>query len=206
MILMITLQLIMVQDNKWKYNKNAWNNFIDNSINTTVLPENKLEELPSILSDIFPLLSNIILNYDCRQEEVSYNIPFEIEDKIKHNNIEKYKTYLEDYWSYILPIEEYLDLLDENIPWRKNHFLSKIKRIYLDILYELNTKKEDRILFIKKVTGDLIIDKVIETIYKKYLNSPNRSNKYTEEDIEVSIIVTVCKSFVECKILENPNI
>jgi len=49
------------------------------------------------LADIFPVLSNIILDYDGIQEEEIYNIPFKIEDKIKHNNIEKYKTYLEDY-------------------------------------------------------------------------------------------------------------
>jgi len=196
----------MEQDNRWSSNKIAWENFTDNSKNTYILPENKIEILPSILADIFPVLSNIILDYDGIQEEEIYNIPFKIEDKIKHNNIEKYKTYLEDYWSYILPVEEYLNLLDIDTPWRKNNFLKKIRRIYLDILYELNTKREEKIIFIQKVTGDFIIDKVIERLLNTYSNSPNRSKKHSTEDIEISIIVIICKSFIECKILENPNI
>ena len=108
----------MSQDNKWNWNRNAWNNYLENC--NVILPEEKVEQLPSILWIVFNDISNVILSYDVSWSSEEYIIPFEIEDKIDYNNVKKYKVILEEYGTYLTPVETYLNWMDENTPWRKN--------------------------------------------------------------------------------------
>ena len=158
------------------------------------------------MADIFPQVSNIILEYQDWREEESYQISFEIEKKISYNEVYKYKTILEEYWSYIIPVDAYLNLLDTNTPWVRLSFLKNIRKVYLDVLFELNTENEEKISFIKRVKWDSIIEGVLSKIYNAYILSPNRSTTHSKEDIQLAIIVIICKAFIECKILENPNL
>jgi|SaaInlV_120m_DNA_4_1040238.scaffolds.fasta_scaffold03719_4 hypothetical protein len=196
----------MTQDNRWDNNKNALNDFTDNSVNTYIIPAEKIKDISSILADIFPQVSNIILEYQDWREEESYQISFEIEKKISYNEVYKYKTILEEYWSYIIPVDAYLNLLDTNTPWVRLSFLKNIRKVYLDVLFELNTENEEKISFIKRVKWDSIIEGVLSKIYNAYILSPNRSTTHSKEDIQLAIIVIICKAFIECKILENPNL
>lgn len=193
----------MNQDNKWNWNRNAWTNYLENC--NIILPEEKVEQLPSILWIVFNDISNIILNYDVSWSLIEYNIPFEIENKIDYNNVKKYKVILEEYGTYLTPVETYLNWMDENTPWRKNKLLKKIRLLYLDILFNLNKGWISNIDFIKKDNNsDLIIDEIKSLIFSKY-NTFNNNNTISQEDLEISIIVILCKAFTECKILENPN-
>ena len=53
----------------------------------------------------------------------------------------------------------------------------------------------------KSISGDTY--EVINPATEEVIGKASKANK---EDIQLAIIVIICKAFIECKILENPNL
>lgn len=195
----------MAQQDIWgKQNRVAgWDYHEENHFH---LSDDSIQEIPSLLNDLFPPLSEVILDYQSKNPDEQYNITYDITLKIEHNLIVKYKEILEEYGNYMSPVQLFLDTLDTNSPWNRLLFLKHINGMYRDLIFDEKEEDEEKIDFIKRKKWDYVIDKIRDLIYNDYINSPLKSKTHTKEQIQLAIVVVLCKSFVDCKILENPNL
>ncbi len=180
------------------------------SITNLVVDEKYLQEIlimanhPSILNKVVLELFNNIndRNFDV---DISLTEHPDVENKILHNNIKKYRFKIEALYSEnAFFIENAYNVLDYETPGNKKLLLDYLNSIYLETLGEIgNDSKKTKIEIIQEdANGDLIIEHIIN---KLLISVSSLFNEIAKEQLVLSITIIVYHAFVECKILENPN-
>jgi len=140
-------------------------------------------------------------------EEEGVEVPFEIEDKISHNNVVQYAYLLEEYVTKQKALKEVYDSVEEVDPFARKHVLKSVKREYQKwrgVLLADNSEGNKSELEVVRENSDFIIGKVIGDIKSKLVGI--ESVKVVNEELLTECVdLVVSDAFVECKILENPN-
>lgn len=158
-------------------------------------------KLHSLLPQLIKILSDTII----KTEKTGIStIPesYDIDNKIKHNNVVKYNYLIDSYGEYYSICESSFDSLDENGFFSKERILQSISAIY-DEQKQILSNKKPTMEIIKK-NADQIFDN-INTILKKRIRSSDTYINISEEDLDFCLPAFLCYAFAECKILENPK-
>lgn len=184
---------------------------INQTINTIVVDEKYISEIlslsnhPSHLNQVILSLFESIKTIDISNGVNNLSHP-RVNDKIAHNNIKKYRFKIEAIYSEnCFIIESAYENLDSYNPGNKKILLDYINSLYLEILGEISSdvSKSKIEIINENDNGDLILEKVLN---KLILSVFNLHNDIPKENLVLSLTIIVYHAFVECKILENPNV
>ncbi len=162
----------------------------------------------TIKSSILASLLKIMIDEDSLNENNTKkpNLEtYDIEAKIKYNNVIKYNAIIEKYYSYCSICQDTLNKLDDIKPRAKSKILNAINDKYLLLKGELLKDKvatDEEIDIIRK-NADIILDNIKE-YYLTQAKITESLNAYDLEEIGTNIIAFIVYCFVECKILERP--
>lgn len=176
----------------------------DGTINIQRPPS--LVKLPSHITTIIKNLGEICFEED-NLKITDDLVIFKTEDKIRYNNVIKYRDIIKNYSQFYTMCDEVLNAYDNSNIGSKKKILFCIKTWYLvckgEFLKAKKNKKDSDIDVIRR-NADEIIDAVICKIKDIILSSSN--NKSIDiEDIEVGLPCFICYAFMECKVLEKPQ-
>jgi len=115
---------------------------------------------------------------------------FEIDRKIKFNDLKNAKDTIKEYCVYYQKIDEKYAEFDTKGVNKSNSVLASIKREYLKF------KNQD--------DADSIFSSVINSVKNKVLNSSNYEEIPIDE-LELCVDILVVDAFIRCKIFENPG-
>lgn len=168
----------------------------------------KKRRLPSLLPKFIERLAELVNTEENVENGALNTQPYDINDKINHNNLIAYKDLVDDYGSYYYTCERAFEIINSSIKHgSKTSILRNISEIY---------KEKKRILILENkvnpVPIDLIrlnADKLIDQVRKEV--KERIENAYTDEDIfdddiDFCLSVFLCYAFCECKILEKPPV
>lgn len=161
--------------------------------------QKKLAENPSLLVDVINEISKVDPDED--QNVLSENKFFEIEEKIKYNNVIRYRTFIDEYKVYSGKIEKIYKEMDQ-YGQKKARLLRNIKHLYLKAKNSY-IGEGDAMNAIRE-NSDNILDDVEQMLFSKFTENDNQKKVYNE-DIEVGIMILMVDAFIRCKILENPS-
>ncbi len=159
---------------------------------------------PSILNKVILTLFDNINNENFKVDLETYPHP-DVENKILHNNIKKYRFKIESLYSEnAFFIETAYESLDSESPGNKKLLLDYLNSIYLEILGSISDDhRKTKIEIIKENNnGDSIIEQIIN---KLLISISSLFDSVAKEQLILSVTIIVYHAFVECKILENPN-
>lgn len=128
---------------------------------------------------------------------------YDIEDKISHNNLKKYKSVIDRYGFYGGFIETICKELDADKPNSKSRMFEYIKSEYIKERDQLLQKGGDSMAIIRDNS-----DKIIDSIYSSLKNLVEGCTELSyvdEEDVRVGLLSLIAVAFIECNILERPN-
>jgi hypothetical protein len=155
---------------------------------------------PQILRKHISVL-NIVINYignriiDNPVNE-SPNAP-NIQDKIFYNNVNEYKSIIEEYALYNSHLNKLYKEIEEQGSPKKEIILQNIRNLYLK---EKANKNMDEI----RNNADDIIEKIKNKLWENIERNEN-SFELSIEVIEISLLVILVDAFMRCKILEEPK-
>ncbi|WP_273327963.1 ABC-three component system protein [Vallitalea guaymasensis] len=160
--------------------------FIKNELGNEV----DIVKLDSDLAVIIRILSNESL---CNvNQEININ-SFQIEKKIKYNELEIAAMIIDDYKVYYSHLQKKYKEFDKQGKNKSFAVLQAIRHQYI----ELCSKK-------KELTADILFLEIIENVKQLIINSKN----YIEipfEELDVCVNILVVDAFIRCKIFKNPE-
>ncbi|WP_128547204.1 ABC-three component system protein [Larkinella soli] len=160
------------------------------------------ERLPSYLSIVISRLEKVL---DDTPQGLTTLQLYEINEKIEFNKIKVYKEVIENYGNYGAIVDKIYETLDNEKPNSKSRFLKSINNKYIRQVSDLvaQNPNQDKHSLICKY-ADIIITNIIDSLSIDYKRSSN-FEQIMEEDLQACLVIIVCKAFIDCKILENPN-
>jgi len=160
--------------------------------------------LPSYLAKVIFFLEKVLDNKI--EANTSKNALYDINIKIKFNNVIKYRQAIESYGNYGATIDKILEVLDNEKPNSRKRFFWNINEIYKFIVGDIKKKypRNSPLMDMITIEADDIMDAVFDKLKSNYLES-KVNNEIMLEDLDICLIIIVCKAFIDCKILENPN-
>ncbi|MCY0970860.1 ABC-three component system protein [Chryseobacterium wangxinyae] len=189
---------------------------IDNKQNATIYPvellkqwksnhEKKILELISsknLLSKHPLALNKVINSIGSNIGEVlalpdAENAP-DPDVKISYNNIVRYEQTIREFAPYQGKLNKIYEEIENQGSTKKELVLYNIKSTYLKI------KKAYPTLDDVKRNADIIFDKVIEDIWEKIYNAPNKLEEFDQETVDFSLMIVIIDAFMRCNILEEP--
>lgn len=160
-----------------------------------------IQKHPTILAEIINELGNKIFSDDY-DDPNSYD-EFDIIEKIKYNNIVKYKEVIEEHKVYQGKLNAIYKELDAEGSSKKLLLLRNIRNLYIKIKgsYINKSNGHDPISTIQQNS-----DAIIEEVEKQLLLEIDRSNNIREnlETIKIALLIIIVDAFMRCKILEEP--
>jgi len=167
--------------------------------------EKKILELISSknLLSKHPLALNKVINtIGSKMDEVldlpeTGNAP-NTEAKILFNNVKRYESVIREFAPYQVKLNKIYEIIEKEGSTKKELVLHNIKQIYRKVKSEYNNIEEIR------NNADIILDKVIETIWDKVDNAPNTLDEFDQETIDFSLMIVIVDAFMRCNILEEP--
>lgn len=167
--------------------------------------EKKILELISSknLLSRHPLALNKVINIiGSKMDEVldlpeTENAP-NIATKILFNNVKRYESIIREFAPYQVKLNKIYEIIEKEGSTKKELVLHNIKRIYLRVKSEYKDIEEIR------NNADIILDKVIETIWDNVDNAPNKLDGFDQETIDFSLMIVIVDAFMRCNILEEP--
>lgn len=167
--------------------------------------EKKILELISSknLLSKHPLALNKVINtIGSKMDEIldlpeTENAP-NTETKILFNNVKRYESVIREFAPYQVKINKIYEIIEKEGSTKKELVLHNIKRIYLKVKSEYKDIEEIR------NNADIILDKVIETIWDNVDKAPNKLGEFDQETIDFSLMIVIVDAFMRCNILEEP--
>ena len=168
-----------------------------------------IKSRPSLIVELIRELSDIDLTidetYDFAKDDLR---PYDINEKIKHNEIIKYKEIINEYGQYSGICEKAFNIIDNNKIGSKRKILMSISLLYKKYKGELlsNNGKEtnQNDIEIIREKSDKMID-IIKNELEDRIEKDGSNDFYSEEK-EIGLYIIICYAFVECKILEKPGV
>ncbi len=158
--------------------------------------QGKLTDNPKLINQAINAISDI--NFDDELENESFS-SFNIEEKIKHNSVKKYKYIIEENSKYLGKLNSIYSELERQGSFKKEKLLKVIRNLYLRIKGEVVGGKENEFELIQQ-NADRILKKVEEKLWE--LIDKKQSN---EDDIYIALPIIMVDAFMRCKILEEPK-
>lgn len=118
--------------------------------------------------------------------------------KISYNNIVRYEQTIREFAPYQGKLNKIYEEIENQGSTKKELVLYNIKSTYLKI------KKDYPTLYDVKRNADIIFDKVIEDIWEKIYNAPNKLEEFDQETVDFSLMIVIIDAFMRCNILEEP--
>jgi len=161
-----------------------------------------IQKYPSILAEIINELGKCLFLPE--QGESDLQGEFVIADKIKHNNIVKYKGVIEEHRIYQGKLNAIYGELDSQASSKKLILLRNVRNSYLKIKGSYIAKSPTTNLIDTIRTNS---DKIIEDIEKELLGEIDKSNNIAAplETVKIALLIIMVDAFMRCKILENPE-
>ncbi len=125
---------------------------------------------------------------------------FNIEEKIKYNSIKKYKYIIKENSKYYGKLNSLYAELEKQGSFKKIKLLKIISHLYLEVKGELVPDAKNEMAIIRS-NADEIFRRVEMKIYEKI-----DRNISSYDDIIIAIPIIMVDAFMECKILEPPEI
>jgi hypothetical protein len=164
---------------------------------------NRIAKNPSYLAVVVNAIAKLPLD---NTADISSLLPFEIEEKINHNNVVIYKRIIEGYAFYTTLINNTYETISEVNPNIRDKIMKVVKRKYEDAKNHLVKENlEESEINIIRDNSDEIIKEVISVLEELLYESANFSNEVPIEDLEIALEIIIGDAFFNCKILENPN-
>lgn len=133
---------------------------------------------------------NLLSEVDLQNCDISFNAhTFELDDKVKINNINIFRAIIEQYKSYYPIVDNIYNEYDAQGKNKSFAVLQLINREYLKL-------KDNH-------TGDSIYYALSNRL-KEQLNNSANLNNFSIEDIELYIDIVLVDAFIRCKIFERP--
>ena len=159
-----------------------------------------LNEHPSMLNMVINAISDIEL--DIEENISSLNIKaFDIDAKIKHNDIKRNKALIEEYKVFYTKVNSLYKVLEGQGSFKKDNLLRNIKGIYLQIKGKYIGNDSNPMLIIRDNA-----DNIIEDVQDKLLILAEKKTCNYLEDISFGVSLIMVDAFMRCKILEDPPI
>lgn len=159
--------------------------------------------LPSVLASIITPLAEAALKAsdNGKFSPPKYNA-FEIDAKIEHNNVRRYKALVEEYGKYGTVVDAIYDAQNSALPFSRARILQYLRHLYLKTVAEIDAPPDASRMETIRAHADEIIERVQIAIIG-IVRDANNSAPFAE-DIEWVTAAIVCHAFFECKILEPP--
>lgn len=174
------------------------------------VPNNK--KLPSIITKVVEALAQLAIMSE-EEIDIRYKVDakdlraYKIPEKITQNHVVKHKATILEYSHYGRMCDEAFNIVDNNLMGSKSKVLRDIQQLYRDckgqLLLENDCDSGDEMEIIRK-HSDSIIEMVRDELKERILNDDSESFFY--EDLNDGLIRVVCYAFIECKILEKPQV
>ncbi|MDD3926728.1 MAG: hypothetical protein PHT33_08740 [bacterium] len=158
-----------------------------------------LNERPSLLGTVINAISEIELDAELLSL-VAHKVAFDIDDKIKYNDVRRNLPLIEEYKVFYTKINSLYQTLEEQGSFKKENLLRNIRMIYLKIKGHYIKDGYEPMQAIRANADNIIEDvqeELLDIAYKK-------STHCAEEDIAFGISVVMVDAFMRCKILEEP--
>jgi len=154
-----------------------------------------------------PTLISMIINAIADADEFEDDIPsifdgaeaFKIEDKIKHNDIKRYRSLIDDYKIYNSKVSSLYRTLEEEGSFKKAKLLRRVKQIYSNVKGKYIQDGENPIVLIRENADD-ILDEVLSEMVKL---AEHQASSF-KEDIDFGASIILVDAFMRCKVLEEP--
>ena len=176
----------------------------------TIHIDNNIRKLPSIMPKFIEILARLVDEED--ERVVNKNIEniyaiYDIEGKIKYNNLSIYREIVDDYGEYYYVCNTALDNVNQAYKSGKRKILREVSESYKSEKRVLlsNCKTKEEAIYIIRSNADRIIGEIKNKLIEKIRILYTEEN-ILEEDINYCASIFVCYCFVECKILEKPPI
>jgi len=162
----------------------------------------KKEKTLSILGKI---LQSLINNLNGKSDfQNRYEKEFKFQEKISFNNLIVYSDTIQDWLEYMFYIDSIYEIEKQNNQFAYKSLQSTIKRLYKKELEIVASNQTDKMQIIRENS-----DKIFGNIFNK-LSQIVENDKLLEniesEYIESGLEIILVKAFIDCNILENPNV
>lgn len=157
-----------------------------------------LNDRPSLLNKAINAISDIDFETEGGGSDLKIKA-FEIEVKIKFNDIKRNKALLEEYKVFHTKVNSLYKTLEKEDSFKKENLLRNIRSIYLKVKgkYVGDDKNPMRI-----ITNNA--DSIIEDVQAELLVKAEKNIIQSDEDISFALDVIMVDAFMRCKILEEP--
>jgi hypothetical protein len=170
---------------------------VEGDLNQVESPEVNVDSIINrIISDI--VSKAVVMDFKDR------TFPSKITVKIKHNQLVSQKKIVQQYKSYSARIETAYDVVDKDIINGKQTAMALLNGMYFTALEKYDIDPFDVDIEVVRKNADDIVLNIIKQLRKFVYKSANVA-KYKEQ-VEIGIKVVVAHAFVECVVLENPNV
>lgn len=170
---------------------------VKGDFHTTESPEQKVD---SIINMIIGDIISASVQVDLRDR----TFPAMVSNKIQHNQLKSKRNIIQQYKSYSSHIEKAYEIADKNIINGKQSAMILLNDIYLKSLEKYDIDTFDVNMNLVRLHADEIVGNVLKEL-KKFVYKSSNVPPY-KELVEVGINVVVAHAFVECLVLENPNV
>lgn len=164
------------------------------------------QKRPALISKVIKILSTLPPSEELGGSTALST--YDIDAKLDHNQVFKYRTLVEEYGEYGQNVIKALGTIDQEKIGSEHKILKLINSFYKESLGELKKHHEatnqgkDIIESIR-----LHSDQIIESVINKVVDVVNKSSngcEMLEEDLILGANYVVAHAFIECKVLERP--
>jgi hypothetical protein len=167
-------------------------------ISLKINPQRNVDRHPSVLTDII----NIISKKDIEEfQEIAVKNAFRPEDKIKYNDVKRYKSIIEEYKVYQGKLNKIYTEIESQGSIRKISLLKNIRSYYLEAKYHL--LGSDPSIENIRLRADDLIEYVENKLYKLIDESQNKADDLDIETIIYGVKIVIVDAFLRCNILEE---
>ena len=183
---------------------------IAHTINGPVTVNNSMNRIPSLVTKLVEALAGLLVSeVDGKYRISSQDLEtYGISSKIDYNSVIKYKRIIEEHAVYHPLCDAALNIVDDSNTRAKAKILKNILEIYKryrDELLLTKTNESVRDIDIIRENADLIIEHVTEVLQERII-AGYCNETFVAEDIHEGLPIIVCYAFIECKILEKPEV
>jgi hypothetical protein len=155
--------------------------------------ELKSEPDPEKIESNLATIINILSKENWNQEILGFeSLPYDIEDKILHNQLDIARALIDDYKIYYSRIDKIYSDFDKQGVNKSISILNGIRKEYLKLALET------------VISTDQLFMSVIEKVIQKIRESANYI-PMADEELGLSVEILVVDTFIRCKIFKNPS-
>lgn len=154
----------------------------------SILPATADERRPSVITYVINRLADeplaeIAVNPDTKS--------FDLEPKIDFNSLKKWRDIISEYTVFSLLVDKIYRAYDEQGVNKSFAVLSSLHDLYLNLA--------------SKLTGDVLFDKLLESVYDIVNKDYECNESLTREELQMNIKIVLVDAFVKCKIFKKPE-